>query len=598
MGADRGTRDTLGGRLSRLLSFASPYRAQMAVTFSVILVGAILTLLFPLGIQYLLDTALHSKDAGLLNLLGLGLLVLFIFRGILVYVGGYVLGLVGERIVLDLRQRLYAHLQALDFLTFTNQRIGDLTSRLTSDAASIRTAVTETLVGAVLQVFQLTGSVVIMMWLNWKLGLLVMLVAPAASLISRGYGPALRENAKRVQEQTGRVVAVAQEGLSAVHVVKAFGRGPYEVDRFLKATAALFEAVRRSTRVGAFFRALINVVTAMASIALFWVGGLEVLSGSVTPGELVAFLFYSQAIAQGVAQLAGVYADLNAAAGASDRVFEILDMKPVVVDAPDAVAPAAVEGGIEFQDVRFGYNSHNPILQSLTFAVNPGETVALIGLSGGGKTTILHLLSRFFDPTDGRILLDGRDLRSLKLDWLRQQITLVSQDVYLFGTSIRENIRYGRLEATDLEVEAAARVANAHEFILELPQGYDTDVGERGVKLSGGQRQRVALARAFLKDSRILILDEATSAVDSASEGRILAAMDAFRDGRTIIIVAHRLGTVMRADRLFVVQDGRIVQTGSHEALRGEPGAYRFLLENQLQPSAESAVQPSPAECT
>jgi subfamily B ATP-binding cassette protein MsbA len=586
---DRGKHDSLWRRLARLLSFAAPYRVRIGASLLVILVGAILSLVFPLGIQALLDTALQKRDAGLLHLLGVGLLLLFVFRGAVVYFGGYVLGLVGERIVLDLRTRLYGHLHSLDFLTFTNQRIGDLTSRLTSDAASIRNAVTETMVGAALQLFQLAGSVAIMLWLNWRLGFLVVLVAPAASVISRAYGPRLRENAKKVQEGQGRAVAVAQEGLSAVHVVRAFDRAPYEVGRFQEAARALYEAVRGATHTSSFFRALINVVTAMASIIMFWVGGIEVLSGRLTAGELVAFLFYSQGIGQGVAQLAGVYAELSAAAGASDRVFEILDMSPKIVDAPGAAAPAAIEGAIEFQDVGFTYDSGSPVLKGLTFAVAPGETVALVGLSGGGKTTILHLLARFFDPTAGRILLDGRDLRSLSVPWLRRQIALVSQDVFLFGTTVKENIRYGRLEATDAEVESAARAANAHEFILDLPRGYDTEVGERGAKLSGGQRQRIALARAFLKNSKILVLDEATSAVDSASEGRIHEAMESLRRGRTIVVVAHRLGTVMRADRLLVVQDGRVVQAGSHETLRAVPGVYRTLLENQLEPAARGA---------
>ena len=573
-------------QLRRILAYARPQRLPILIGLLVFMAANGLSLVLPLGIRTLLDTALQRSEPSLLHMLALGLLGLFLVRFALGYVGAYLLMLAGERMVLDLRKHLYRHLHSLDLRFFHDQRIGDLSSRLSSDTAAIRNAVTETLAAALLQLVQLVGALAIMLAINWRLSLLVLLAAPAATFISQTFAPRLRKIAHAVQEQLGRTLAVAQEALAGYQVVKAFARGPYETGRYGQALEKLFVTARTSARINSFFRSLIALVAAISTIALFWFGGLEVIQGRLSAGDLVAFLFYSQMITQSLTLLAQQYTEIHLILGVSRRVFEILDLEPAIRDAPDARALPTTRGHLAFEGVSFGYTPGHPVLHDIALTVEPGETVAIVGASGAGKTTLLHLVNRFFEPTAGRILLDGCDLRELKVDWLREQVAFVPQDTFLFGLTVRENIRYGRLDADDREIEEAAVTANAAEFILQLPAGYETEIGERGVKLSGGQRQRLAIARALLKDAPILVLDEATSAVDSVSERLIQEAVERMRRGRTTLIVAHRLGTVVRADRILVVVDGRIVQIGTHEEMIAREGPYQELVRSQFYTAA------------
>jgi len=341
--------------------------------------------------------------------------------------------------------------------------------------------------------------------------------------------------------------------------------------------------------VSATFSSVVGLLFFSALVAIFWYGGTEVLAGRLTTGDLVAFIFYAFNIARSVGGMSRLYSTFNSAAGATERLFELLDTEPEIVDAPDAIDPGTLDGNVRFEDVTFAYDEE-PVLHSIDIDVRAGETVAFVGPSGAGKSTTISLIPRFYDPQGGRVCIDGHDLRTLKVHALRSQVAAVSQDVQLFNTTIGDNIRYGRLDASDDDVRAAAEAANAHDFIAALPDGYDAMVGERGVKLSGGQRQRIAIARALLRDARILLLDEATSSLDSASEALVQEALERLMDGRTTFIIAHRLSTVQDADRIFVFDEGRIVQTGTHAELTTRDGLYRDLaaLQFRTAPPEES----------
>ncbi|MDT5268265.1 MAG: ATP-binding cassette, subfamily bacterial MsbA [Acidobacteriota bacterium] len=574
-------KSTFWKKLRRVLALSLPYRRRVVVSIFIALASVAASLALPLGLRELLDTVLHRADRRLLNLLAFGLLSLLVVRGALSFFGGYLLRITGERIVADLRLRIYTHLHGLGLSFFTNQRIGDITSRLTSDVALVRTAASESVVTCLFQAARFCGCVTLILILNWRLGALVLIIMPTATLVSRWVGRRLQELARQMQDRLAETTAVASEALTGVRLVKAFAREPHEIGRYRTAVEAVFESSRRAGFVSTLFGSIIELLFSTSTITIFWYGGLQVLSGNLTAGDLIAFLFYAQQISQSVSEMAQLYATFNTAVGASERIFELLDTESDIKDAPDAMPLATARGGVCFESVWFGYGN-SPVLCDINFSVRPGETVALVGPSGAGKTTLLSLMPRFYDVVSGRVLIDGHDVRSLRLSSLREQIAVVTQEVELFSASVRENIRYGRLDATDEEIEAAARAANAHDFINELPKGYDTQVGERGVKLSGGQRQRLAIARAFLKDAKILLLDEATSSVDAVSEALIQEAMEKLVRERTTFIIAHRFATVWNADRILVLEGGAIIEDGTHDELMAREGVYCALAAHQF----------------
>jgi subfamily B ATP-binding cassette protein MsbA len=569
--------------LGEIMLLGRPYWGRLALGLLLTSLAMVVWLTIPLGLKQLLDAVFSEGDRDLLNLMAIGMLTLFVIQSALSFGSHYLVEWVGERVVVDFRKRIYTHLHRLGLAFFSDQRLGELTSRLTNDVGAIRTAAVEALMEILRQGFFMLGSVSVMVWLNWRLSLVIFLAVPGVAYGSRKLGMRIRNLSRDVQDRLADATAISEEALSAIRVVKAFARGTYETTRYNTAVETLFTTARHRTLITAFYSAIIGFLFLFALVVIFWYGGNEVLDGRLTAGDLVAFIFYAFNIARSVMGLSRLYATLNSAAGATERLFELLDREPEIQDDVEAVDLPELEGHVVFEHVAFSYRSDIPVLQDIAFEVAAGTTVALVGPSGAGKTTLMHLIPRFHDPISGHVSVDGHDLRNVRVQSLREQVGLVAQDVHLFGTSVRENIRYGRLEATDEAVEAAARAANAHEFICEFPEGYESLVGERGVKLSGGQRQRVSIARAILKDPRILLLDEATSSLDSESETLIQAALETLRKDRTTFIIAHRLSTVQHAQQILVLDEGRIVQSGSHDALYSVPGLYRRLCDLQFR---------------
>jgi subfamily B ATP-binding cassette protein MsbA len=431
--------------------------------------------------------------------------------------------------------------------------------------------------------FSLIGSVALMVVLNWRLSIVIFLTVPLITIATRYFGLKIRKLSRSIQDDLAESTAVAEDALGAIRLVKAFVREEYEVERYNSAVEQLFGTARRKVVLTQLFWSGVGILFLSTLVIIFWYGGREVLAGRLTAGDLVAFIIYALNISRSVSQTSRLYAALNTAAGASERIFDLLEEVPEMQDIPDARELEHVEGGIRAENVWFSYETGYPVLKEISFEADPGKTIALVGPSGAGKTTLLNLIPRFYDPQHGAIFLDGIDIREYRIRSLRNRMSMVPQEVHLFGTSVRENIRYGRLEAIDEEIVEAAKAANAHDFITAMPEGYDSLIGEKGVKLSGGQRQRLAIARAILKNPAILLLDEATSSLDSESEAQVQDALERLMKNRTTFVIAHRLSTVQNADKILVLEDGRIVESGTHGELISRDGLYGHLYALQFR---------------
>jgi ABC transporter fused permease/ATP-binding protein len=569
--------------LRRLLSLARPeLRTLLAGTFF-LAIGSGMSLLYPQAMRVIIDEALGARNRALIDKAALGMTFILALQSLSVAMRFYLFTTAGERVVTRLRQNLFASLMSQEVAFFDERKTGELTNRLASDTTVLQSTVSANISMVLRNAAQALGGIGMLFYTSPRLTLLMLAVVPPVAVGAVAYGRRVRKLAREVQDALATSNEVAEESLSGVRTVRSFAAEKAEVERYRGAVERAFELARERIRQSSTFMAVASFGGFAAATAVLWYGGRLVLDNQLTVGGLTSFLVYSMFVAFALGALTDLWADFMRASGAAERVFELLDRQPTIPISGGERLPST-QGRVHLQEVHFSYPARPDVkvLQGIDLTIEPGEAVAIVGPSGAGKSTIASMLGRLYDPNGGRILLDGKDLKSLDPEWLRQQIGVVAQEPLLFSSSIADNIRYGKQGATDAEIEAAARAANAHDFISRFPDGYRTLVGERGVQLSGGQKQRVAIARAVLKDPRLLILDEATSALDAESEHLVKDALDRLMKGRTTLIIAHRLSTVMDADRVLVLEGGKIVQSGSHSALMGQEGLYRRLVERQF----------------
>ncbi|HYK83246.1 MAG TPA: ABC transporter transmembrane domain-containing protein [Gemmatimonadales bacterium] len=571
--------------LARLWPLIRPHRWRLAVATAGLLASAAIGLAFPQIVRGLLDAAFVRHDRALLDRIALVLLGLFAFQGLVNFTQTYLLSATGERVVARLREELLQHLLTLSPGFFAERRTGELVSRLSADIGTVQGLVSYQISEFGRQTLYLIGGITLLTLTNRALMLTALLVVPFVAGSAVFFGRRLRRISTGVQDKVAEATAVAEEAFSQIRTVQSFVQEAWEAARYGRRMGEVVQvALRRAVVRGVFF-AVITFATFGAMAVVLWEGGRLVLSGVLTAGTLVQFLLYTVFIAAAVTALTSLFSNYQETVGAARRVFELLETPPTIADPPDPKPlTTPVRGYVAVEGVSFRYQPDLPLaLDDVSLTIAPGEVVALVGPSGAGKTTLANLLPRFWDVTAGRITLDGVDTRAVRLAELRGAIGIVPQEPALFSGTVHENIAYARPEATRAAVEAAARAAHAHEFVDRLSQGYATLVGERGVKLSGGQRQRIAIARALLKDPRVLILDEATSSVDAESEHLIEQALELLLKGRSTLIIAHRLSTVRRADRLVVLDRGRAVEEGTHDELLARGGLYARLYQRQFR---------------
>lgn len=567
----------------RILKFIRPYLGRLIAAGFCTVMTAAANLYVPWIVRDVIDKVFQNKDSDLLNLISLGIAVIFFARGIFYYGQSYLMNYVGESIVIDVRGIVYRKLMTLSTHFFDTNKLGTIMSYVTNDVAALQGAMVANSIEIITETSVLIGSVGAMVYLDWKLTLFTFCTFPVVLFFMDFFGKKIRKSGHRIQQATADITSILQETLAATRVVKSFVREPYEIARFDQQNKANFYANMKSAKLMGTLSPVIEFIAALGVTAIIWFGGRSVIGGDITAGSLVAFLVYAINISNPIKRIARVLGSIQKALAAAERVFYIMDLTDTIPQKPDAITLPSVEGNVEFRHVSFAYNKGETILHDVSFSAKPGQAIALVGPSGAGKSTVASLLPRFYDVTEGAIFVDGHDVRDVTLASLREQVGIVPQETNLFNDTVYNNILYGRLDATRDEVIAAAKAANADEFIQQLPKGYDTQLGDRGVNISGGQRQRISIARAILKNPRILILDEATSALDTESERIVQEALDRLMVGRTSFVIAHRLSTIQNAAKIIVLDKGSIVEEGTHQQLMAKHGLYAHLHDIQFK---------------
>jgi subfamily B ATP-binding cassette protein MsbA len=569
-----------------LAAYTLPYGRTFAAAIFFMITASALNVLPPWLFKSVVDDVLISKDMRVLNLLCVGVVVIFTLKGFALFGQQYLMNWVGQRVVMDIRVALYDHMQHMSLRVVHASRVGELMSRITSDVATLQNLVTSTFVNLIVNGVTFFGMLGFIFYINWRLTLITVTVLPAVGWLLTFAGKSLRRAGHRVQERLANLTAIVQEAFSAIRVVRAFATEELELARFREGNLENFDALLRAVRIQAILAGVIEVFLIVALAVVFWFGGRDVLRGQLSPGELVAFIGYIAFMVQPIRVFMNGMNSLQTGLAASERIFSVLNA-PTEATGGVRRDPGRIEGRVTFENVCFSYVPGQEILKRIDLQVLRGERIAIVGPTGSGKSTLVDLIPRFYDPTQGHVLVDGQDVADLSLPALRRQIGIVPQESILMKGTMAFNIAYGLpelLAPSSLEIiRGAAKVAGIDDFIMSLPDAYETEVGERGVTLSGGQRQRIAIARAVVRDPRILILDEATSSLDLEVERQVQEAMNRAMAGRTSFVIAHRLPTVRNADRILVLSEGEIVQQGSHEALLRQGGLYAHLYGLQFE---------------
>jgi ATP-binding cassette subfamily B protein len=587
----------------RITDLLSPHWFTLALALIAVIGESVTDLLEPWPLKIVFDYVFGSKRpppwlAGIVSWLGtdkfsilnfavLAVLTIALFGALSSYFEKYLTTSVGQWVMHDLRRVLYSHIQRLSLSFHDQKHTGDLISRVTSDIDAVQNLISSVLLGMVVNVLTLIGMVIVMFYLNWEFTLIALMVAPGLFLVVYYYTHRIKKASRAVRRKEGEVVSVLEEVLSSIRVVKAFAREDYEQERFERESLQSVEAALAARSVKAKLPPLVEIIVACGTCLVLWYGARLVLKGALTPGEMLVFLLYLGKMYKPMRELSKMTDTISKASVGWERIREVLENEMQVRDLPGSRRAPRFKGKVEFDHVQFSYGENQPVLKDLSLEIKPGQLAALVGPTGAGKTTIVSLLPRFYDLSAGEIRIDGTDVRRFKNKSLRQQISFVLQESLLFRATVAENIAYGKPEATSQEIIRAAKLANADEFIEKMPEGYDTMIGERGMTLSGGQRQRLTIARAIIRDAPILILDEPSSGLDAASEKLVFDALANLMEGRTSIVIAHRLATVRRADVIFVIDDGQVVESGTHEKLLEAGGLYSKLYELQFSGEEE-----------
>ena len=567
----------------RILSYIKPYMHRLIFAMFCTIMAAAGNLYIPWIIKDMIDEVLADKNGTMLNWIAASIIAIFVVRGLFWYGQNYLMSYVGQSVIIDIRAAVFKKLQRLSVSFYDKNKTGTIMSYVTNDVNALQSAMVENTIEMITEGFILIGSVVAMIYLDWRLTLFTVCTFPVVLWFMEFFGKKIRKTGGRIQECTADITSVLQESVASARVIKSFVREYYEVDRFDVENRANFRANMKNAQLMATLTPVVELVAAIGVTMIIWYGGNNVINGTITAGSLVAFLTYAVNISNPIKRLTRVIGNIQKALAAAQRVFMIIDMPEEIAESRDAKQLPEVSGKVEFQNVSFAYDDKGNVITDLSFSVKPGEVIAIVGPSGAGKSTIANLLPRFYDVNKGDIKIDGHSVREVTLDSLREQVGIVPQETMLFNGSVYNNILYGRLDATKEEIEAAAKAANAHDFIMQLTDGYETKLGDRGVNLSGGQRQRIAIARAILKNPRILILDEATSALDTESERVVQEALDRLMVGRTSFVIAHRLSTVKNADKILVLEKGNLVESGTHDELLALDGLYAHLYKIQYR---------------